>query len=67
MIDASAVSVKIGVVSALLVLPAAASVSFLFRLREMELTGSEPRRRRGCSGGQLQRHRSPDEGVVSAQ
>lgn len=66
-IDASAVSVKIGVVSALLVLPAAASISFLFRLREMELGGSDPRRRSGCSGGQLQQHRSPDKGVVSAQ
>lgn len=59
MIDVSALSVKIGAVSALLVLPAAASISFLFRLRDIELTGSETRQRSDCSGGESQ-HGSPE-------
>ncbi|XP_056869276.1 polycystic kidney disease 1 like 1-like [Takifugu flavidus] len=41
MIDVSALSVKTGVVSTLLVLPAVLSLSFLFRLREIKLTHLE--------------------------
>lgn len=59
LIDVTALSVKIGAVSALLVLPAAASISFLFRLRDIELTGSETRQRSDCSGGESQ-HGSPE-------
>ncbi|XP_035510575.1 polycystic kidney disease 1 like 1 [Morone saxatilis] len=39
-IDVSAVSVTTGVLSVMAVLPAAAMISFLFRLHEVELTGS---------------------------
>lgn len=39
-IDVSAVSVRTGVLSVVAVLPAAAIISFLFRLREVMLTGS---------------------------
>ncbi len=39
-IDASAVSVRTGVLSVAAVLPAAAIISFLFRMREVTLTGS---------------------------
>lgn len=59
-IDGSALSVKIGAVSALLALPAAASIAFLFRLRELELAGSDTRQRRGCSGGEFQPCGSPE-------
>lgn len=43
-IDVSAVSVKTGLVSALTVLPAAAIICFLFRLRDVKLTGSGVKR-----------------------
>lgn len=49
----SALSVKIGVASALLVQPAAAFMSFLFRLRGIELTGSGARRRSDSPGGEF--------------
>lgn len=43
-IDASAVSVVTGVTSVLTVLPAAAMICFLFRLRDVKLRGSEAKR-----------------------
>lgn len=58
--DVSALSVKIGAVGALLVLPAAAAISILFRRREIQLRGSEPPQRSDCSGGEFQRHGSPE-------
>lgn len=39
-IDASTVSMTTGVLSVVAVLPVAAIISFLFRLREVKLTGS---------------------------
>uniref|UniRef100_H3BXX9 Polycystic kidney disease 1a n=1 Tax=Tetraodon nigroviridis TaxID=99883 RepID=H3BXX9_TETNG len=56
--DGSALSVKIGAVGALLALPAAAAVSFVFRGRQIELTGSDARRRRGSSGEETPTHTS---------
>lgn len=43
-IDVSALSVVTGVVSVLTVLPAAAMICFLFRLRDVTLTGSGAKR-----------------------
>ncbi len=40
-IDVSAVSVKTGVISVVAVLPAAAIISFLFRLHVVKLSGSQ--------------------------
>lgn len=56
MIDVSALSVKTGVVSALLVLPAALSLSFLFRLREIKLTRLETPQKNDSSEGEILRH-----------
>ncbi|XP_070784659.1 polycystin-1-like protein 1 [Enoplosus armatus] len=46
-VDVSAVSVATGVLSVVAVLPAAAIISFLFRLREVKLTGSGVQRAKG--------------------
>lgn len=54
MIDVSALSVKTGVVSALLVLPAGVFTSFLFRLREIKLRGSQTPRQNDCPEGECQ-------------
>lgn len=56
MIDVSALSVKTGVVSTLLVLPAALSLSFLFRLREIKLTCLETHQKNDSSEGEILQH-----------
>lgn len=56
MIDVSALSVTTGVVSALLVLPAALSLSFLFRLRAIKLTCLETHQKNDSSEGEILQH-----------
>lgn len=57
LVDMSAVSVRAGLLSVLAVLPAAAVVCFLFRLREVKMMGSRSQRTKGrmpenyCSEG----------------
>lgn len=60
MIDVTALSVKTGLVSALLVLPAVLSISFLFRLREIELTHSETHQKKYTSEGEIQQQFPPE-------
>lgn len=59
MIDV-ALSVKTGVVSALLVLPAGVLISFLFRMRDIKLTGSQTHHKNDCPEGEFQQRFSPE-------